>query len=215
MTATLSTRPSAPHRSAGTYVDTLLDVLARGGRRPVLTWRDRDVTALDLSRSIARYARALDAMGIGRGSLVALFAPNEPDALAVRYAAHALGAAAMYLPDGSSSQQRAELLADIDPQLLVVFASTAHLVPATRAPIVSIGGEIGHALLRLDDLAAVQSSDPVPSTARRQDLAVVIASGGTTGVPKGSTRTFAAYDAMVEGPGRPERRQLANGALAT
>jgi fatty-acyl-CoA synthase len=43
---------------------------------------------------------------------------------------------------------------------------------------------------------------------------VVISSGGTTGVPKGSRRTFASYTAAVACPPAPERRQLANGKLA-
>jgi fatty-acyl-CoA synthase len=218
MTATLPAsrpdRPSLTPRSTGTYVDSLLAVLASGGRRPVLTWRDRDVTALELSRSIARYARALAAVGIGRGSLVALDAPNVPDALAVRYAAHTLGAATMYLPDGASSSRRVELLATIDPQLVVVFAATVHRTPRTTTPIATIGCERAGALARLDDLAAVQRSVPVTSAARPGDLAVVISSGGTTGTPRGSARTFGTYDAMVAGPWRPERRQLANGELA-
>ncbi|WP_181784947.1 class I adenylate-forming enzyme family protein, partial [Pseudonocardia pini] len=45
-------------------------------------------------------------------------------------------------------------------------------------------------------------------------LAVVISSGGTTGVPKGSRRDFARYSTMAATPADPARRQLANGKLA-
>ena len=41
---------------------------------------------------------------------------------------------------------------------------------------------------------------PLPSRARPDDLAVVISSGGTTGVPKGSMRTFAGYTIAVAAP---------------
>ena len=52
------------------------------------------------------------------------------------------------------------------------------------------------------------------SMARLGDLAVIISSGGTTGVPKGSWRSFAAYTALVNAPSPPGRRQLVNGPLA-
>jgi fatty-acyl-CoA synthase len=42
----------------------------------------------------------------------------------------------------------------------------------------------------------------------------VVSSGGTTGVPKGSTRDFTSYTRMVAAPSPPARRQLANGKLA-
>jgi fatty-acyl-CoA synthase len=43
---------------------------------------------------------------------------------------------------------------------------------------------------------------------------VILSSGGTTGVPKGSCRSFAAYGAMVVNPSPADRRQLVNGKLA-
>jgi fatty-acyl-CoA synthase len=38
------------------------------------------------------------------------------------------------------------------------------------------------------------------SRARHGDLAVVVSSGGTTGVPKGSVRDFSSYTRMVAVP---------------
>ena len=70
------------------YVDALLEQLCVRSDKPVLRYLHTDVTGGALRRSIFRYARALEALGIGRGSLVALLAPNCPDALAIRYAAN-------------------------------------------------------------------------------------------------------------------------------
>ena len=78
----------------------------------------------------------------------------------------------------------------------------------------AVGAALSGASLRLDELAAAQTSDPVPSLARPGDLAVIVSSGGTTGVPKGSWRDFAAYTAMVDAPSPADRRQLVNGHLA-
>ena len=74
------------------YVQDLVAVLQRGGQRPVLRHAGSDTTAAGLLAAIARHSRALASLGIGPGDLVALFAPNRPEALAVRYAAHLAGA---------------------------------------------------------------------------------------------------------------------------
>jgi fatty-acyl-CoA synthase len=80
------------------YVDALLDQLEKHSGRAVLRYLDHDVTGRTLRSAIYRYARALAALGIGRGALVAQLAPNCPDALAIRYAANLLGAATSRKP---------------------------------------------------------------------------------------------------------------------
>jgi fatty-acyl-CoA synthase len=197
------------------YLEPLIARLTEAGDAPVLRHEGRDTTAADLLKSVYRYARALAAIGIKRGSLITLFAPNRPDALAVRYAANLLGAATYYLSAPSDPRRRADLLAQTDPELLVLFPETAHLLPAgLGVPIAAIGTNLDGASLRLDEAAASQSSTPVASLARPDDLAVVISSGGTTGVPKGSCRDFTSYTAMVNVPSPAGRRQLVNGPLA-
>src|SRR5690349_116232 len=196
------------------YIEGLVDALDGAGARPVLRHEGRDVTGAALLTEVHRYARALDGLGIGRGDLVALLAPNTPEALAVRYGAHLIGAAAVYLSVPPDPERRARMIAQFAPALVVVFPETAALLPeAVTAPVVAVGPVPGVAT-RLDALAAAEPDTPLPSRARPEDLAVVIPSGGTTGVPKGSRRTFASYTAAVACPPAPERRQLANGKLA-
>jgi fatty-acyl-CoA synthase len=166
------------------YVDVLLDQLEAHAARPVLRYLDEDVTGGALRASIYRYARALASSGITRGALVAMFAPNCPDALAIRYATNLLGAATMFLPAIESPEQRAAFVTRMQPTLLVAFTQTKHLVPQ-------------HSSARLAD-----------------DLAVVVSSGGSTGAPKASRRSFSAYSTMVSAPSPEDRRQLVNGALA-
>ncbi len=214
ITSTLELPAPTPVDAATTYVDRLLATLETAGERPVLIHATGRVAGADLRRSIFRFARALHVLGIGRGDLVAVWAPNEPAALAIRYATHVVGAASMFLPDGSCGRERTALLADVDPQLLVVFAPTARLVPPDLAiPIATVGTSVPGAL-RLDVLAEVQDDGPIPIIARPDDLAVVVSSGGSTGVPKGSCRSFVRYGAMVEVPSPRDRRQLVNGELA-
>jgi fatty-acyl-CoA synthase len=198
-----------------TYIRSLVAALDRAGDRPAVRRDGTTTSAAGLLREIHRFARALDGLGLRPGDLVALYAPNRPEALAVRYAAHVLGVGAVYLSAPPDADTRRRMLAQIDPRVLVVFPETAHLVPAgVAAPVVAVGPVPGVAV-RLDELAAGQSGEPVACRARPHDLAVVISSGGTTGVPKGSRRDFASYAAAVTVPGpAPDRRQLANGKLA-
>jgi fatty-acyl-CoA synthase len=195
------------------YVDTLLDQLENRSERTVLRYLDHDVTGKALRSAIFRHARALAALGIGRGDLIALLAPNCPDALVTRYAANLLGAATMFLPALANPEQRAAVLARIQPTLLVVFAETIHLMPArVNGRLVYIG--IGPQSSRLDKLAQAQSDLPLRRHPGPDDLAVIVSSGGTTGLPKCSRRSFATYSKMVGQASNVDRRQLVNGPLA-
>jgi fatty-acyl-CoA synthase len=195
------------------YVDALLEQLGIRSDKPVLRYLHTDVTGGALRRSIFRYARALEALGIGRGCLVALLAPNCPDALAIRYAANLLGAATLFAPALANVDHQRALLARVRPTLLVVFAETVDLIPdgvTARIALVGFGADS----LRLDRLAAAHPDQPLHSRAMPDDLAVIVSSGGTTGVPKCSRRSFAGYSAMVRAERAEGKRQLVNGALA-
>jgi fatty-acyl-CoA synthase len=194
-----------------TYIADLVKVLEQAGDRPVLRREGVDTTGAELLAEIRRYARALDRLGVERGDLVALLAPNRPEALAVRYAAHLVGAGAVYLSVPPDPERRAAMIAQFEPWLVVVFPETADLLPPVNALVASVGPGAG---MRLDELAAAESEAPFACRARPADLAVLISSGGTTGVPKGSRRDFRRYTAMVATPPNPARRQLANGKLA-
>ncbi|MFB9127895.1 long-chain fatty acid--CoA ligase [Paraburkholderia dipogonis] len=195
------------------YVDALLDQLETQSDRAVLRYFDHDVTGRTLRTAIFRYARALAVLGIGRGSLVALLAPNCPDALAIRYAANLLGSAAMFMPASTNAERRAALLARVQPTLLVAFPETLHHLPvAVESHVLFVG--VGPVSTRLDKLAQTQSDLPLRGQLSADDLAVLVSSGGTTGVPKCSRRSFAAYSAMVCAADDKDRRQLINGPLA-
>lgn len=208
--------PAGQRCEPAPYIERLISLLGEGGSKTVLRHRDADISAEQLLTLIFRYARALRSVAIGPGTLVALFASNHPDALAIRYAANLIGAATAFLSRPNSEAARATLLDRIAPDLLVVFPETAACVPlAAKVPVVAVGeDDDSSASLRLDTFAAAQSDMPVACEARADELAIVLSSGGSTGVPKASWRTFAAYTAMVDLPSPPDRCQLINGPLA-
>ena len=208
--------PPRPEREIeAVYVDALVARLIDQGGASILRQSGRDTTAADFLESIYRYARALSILGIKRGSVVALLVPNRVEALAVRYAASLLGAASTFLAVPRTTARLTELIVQINPALIIVFPETAHLLaPDITAPIVGIGTAASAGLRRLDHIAAAVSSEPVGSRARSPDLGIFVCSGGTTGVPKASWRSFAAYTAMLHAPTSAGRRQLINGPLA-
>ena len=197
------------------YISRLVARLADLGSQTVLRYRNESVAAADLLTSIYQYARALTTLGIGRGSLVALVAPNSPNAIAIRYAANLLGSAAVYLSKPATSERRARLVAQMAPDLLVIFPQTAEFVSSSMSVrTASVGLGVAGAAVRLDSIATGQSGAALESAAIPEDLGIVVSSGGTTGLPKGSCRSFRAYSAMVDVPSSPDRRQLVNGPLA-
>jgi fatty-acyl-CoA synthase len=197
------------------YIVKLLRELRRAGRSTVLRYRDESLSGEALLALIFQYARVLRGLGIRRGTLLGMFAPNRPEAIAIRYAAHVLGAATVYLSAPPTESQRQALLQQIAPDLLVIFPENiGYLGHRISMPFVTIGIDKVGSRGRLDVLAATASMDPIYVLADPNDLAVVSSSGGSTGVPKGSCRNFAAYTAMVSATSPRDRIQLINGPLA-
>jgi fatty-acyl-CoA synthase len=70
------------------YIVKLLRELRRAGRSTVLRYRDESLSGEALLALIFQYARVLRDLGIRRGTLLGMFAPNRPEVIAIRYAAH-------------------------------------------------------------------------------------------------------------------------------
>ena len=186
-------------------------------RTTVPFWSATDTRrrAPELLASIYRYARALDGLGIGRGDLVALHAPNSPDALAVRYAAHLLGAATMYLPALPAPHQRAALVELIAPDLLVAFPRRRTCCRRLRrcgspssgatCPAPGCGSTGARTVCRRRRCRAgpVRATSPWSSPPAARPACRRAASGRSPATPPRS----------ATGPD-PARRQLANGPLA-
>lgn len=197
------------------YIHRLLQALQHAGASVVIRHGGQDVSGNQFCASIFQYARVLRAMGVGRGTLLAMFARNRPEALALRYAAHTLGAATVYLSIPTDAAQRRALVSQLAPDLLVVFPETVRYIELDLGlPFATVGIDHAGSKGRLDLLATSVSADPLPVEARADDLAVIASSGGSTGVPKGSCRSFAVYSAMVGAPSPKDRIQLVNGQLA-
>jgi fatty-acyl-CoA synthase len=212
VTSTSST--ATPYRS---WVDRMIDGFRADPDRIVVRDAAREVSGGQFAAMIDRYANALAGRGLGSGDRVALLATESAEALAVRYAVALVGAASVFTPDTGRPERLVRFLKQVRPRLLVVFPETAPHAQAAAARVLSdetvaVGPVDGLADLAAE--AAAQPDAPFVGRARPDDLAVLIASGGTTGGSKASMRSFAAYAALL-GDGRdPDRKLLTCSAFA-
>ena len=138
---------------------------------------------------VRRAAAGLAALGIGKGDVVALSAPNSPEFAVAFFAIVRLGAVVTPANPANTSHEIARQLVDSGAKLLVVAAALADKARAAvaemarRIDIVTIDG----ATKGLRSLEAIERGDepPVVEIDPAADLAVLPYSSGTTGLPKG------------------------------
>jgi fatty-acyl-CoA synthase len=168
------------------YVSNAIEALARHGGKTALSYRGRDLTYPELLTSVYRTARALARRGLRRGDGLVLVSGNRPEAFVVRYAAFLLGLRFTPLVPG---------LTDVS---YVVADSGA----------VAVLGEAD--LPELMAAADRESTDPLPVAAQEEDIARVLYTGGTTGLPKGVPSSYAALGAATRAWGASVREMPAD-----
>ncbi len=152
-------------------------------RTVALSCGDEQCSYAQLEAHSADLAGALKAQGIGRGDLVAVFAPRSVAQITALYAVWRVGAA--YLPlDPEWPDARVQRL---------LAASGAKLAIAPRA----LAGRIPAAVPVLDPAATSEKPWHGCSVAP-EDLAYVIYTSGSTGEPKGVEVSHANLAALVE-----------------
>jgi acyl-CoA synthetase (AMP-forming)/AMP-acid ligase II len=160
----------------------------------------QEMTFAELAHGVDRFAAALGERGLGRGDVIAVFAPNDPYYPVVFHGALAAGVAvttlnAMYTPDEIAFQLR-----DSGARLLVTISP---FLDRARAALRAEGLAVTEVVL-LDD-ARDEASTPMPentladlltTTAERpsitvtgDDVAALPYSSGTTGRAKGVVLT--------------------------
>lgn len=156
-----------------------------------LKWKDRDYTFGELDSLSTRFAKALSALGVGKGERVCIFMQNSPEfaiahfgilkcggvtvPLNVMYRKHELrhmindsGAAAVVTSE-ANLQFVQEVMKDLKTVKAIIV--TSERAPEGIRPFYKI-------LEGFDDT-------PIPSMNAEEDLAVICYTSGTTGSPKG------------------------------
>ncbi|MGW2919457.1 class I adenylate-forming enzyme family protein [Streptomyces angustmyceticus] len=191
--------------NAGGYVPDVLRALAKHPGKVVLRYPDTELTAADYLRTVTGTYRALRATGVRRGTVVAvLTAPNSPDMITVRHAAHLAGAAVCFLrstnPGTSTAMlpltDQLRILRDTGATILYAdrtsAARAAELAERSAAVLVGPGqaGSVG--IVPTDDPGSI-----VPECGEPDDLAVVMFTSGSTGRPKGIRKSLRAWEGTV------------------
>jgi long-chain acyl-CoA synthetase len=152
---------------------------------PAILQEDRTISYLDFNKNSNCVATALMGLGIRRGDLVGLCAPNSIEWLVSYFGILKAGATAVTLPITFTQSELRRLLDDARPRVLfTVDEKLEDLGDRKDRPylekIISSAGDISY-----DQLIKKGSDSFRAIDMNRDDTAAILYTGGTTGVPKG------------------------------
>jgi enterobactin synthetase component F len=126
-----------------------------------------------LQASAERLAGSLAAMGLGRGAIVGIALPRTPDMIVAVLATLRAGAAYLPLDPGYPAERLAWMIADSGLRVVVTNEAVACALPPHAVPV-----------MRLDVPADLPPAPPPTEAPLPDDLAYVLYTSGSTGLPK-------------------------------
>jgi acyl-CoA synthetase (AMP-forming)/AMP-acid ligase II len=181
-------------------VDYLDKGASLGAERACLTTDGVSMSYADVQTLSHRIAAALLTRGIRPGAKVAILSANDPVAFTCVFGISRVGAVWCPINPRNEADENRELLELFDCEALLFQASYARLVGQIRGALprlttlVCLDGDVDGALGWDEFLAA--GADPVDETGR-DDLAMIVGTGGTTGRPKGVMLTHHNLETMT------------------
>ena len=174
------------------------------GRRGLLPAYEA-LSYAELEAASNHAAAALQAGGIGRGSKTALMVRPGRALFVLMFALFKLGAVPVLIDPGIDRRALRQCLDEAAPEAFVgiPLAQLARwlLRWARRSVrhVVTVGGPYGFGGQRLDALLAATSADGfVAADTRADELAAILFTSGSTGVPKGVEYTHGQFQAQVD-----------------
>ena len=192
----------------GPHLAVMFHAAAHPDQEAVIEYGDlgvRRMTWGELDATINRLAGALVSRGVGGGGRVALMLPNGIEYLIAQQALARIGGTAVQIGYKSKPAEIAYILANAEPKATLVHGSFIDFMREGRAqaggkggPMVVVGGAgDGAAVTEGDatdwDRALAASSPEVPSreqTRGGDGGGVIVYTSGTTGKPKGASRSW-------------------------
>jgi long-chain acyl-CoA synthetase len=172
--------------------------------RPAVRDDRGQLTYAELGVRSRRLASALRGLGLPRGARVVIVAPNSVEWVTTERAVAIAGFVRVSLLPRLHPAELAQIAADADPSVILAdvdwLAATGQgWIPAGRIPVVALGaGAVPGGVLRFDELldSGVDQEMPLPDGS---DLAAILYTSGSTGLPKGVKLTHDNAGARIRG----------------
>jgi crotonobetaine/carnitine-CoA ligase len=178
--------------------ETIPDLLAwraaRSAERPWLFFEGGSWTLGGVIDEVDRFAVGLAERGVTRGDRVALVLGNRPEALFAWLAANRLGAIASPLNHALKRPEIAGLLRLVGPRVVVTGEEHRALVEAACGDL----DEEARPVLVAPAALAIAGRGSPRAEVHPEDVAVLIATSGTTGAPKAVMQTHRTYALTAE-----------------
>lgn len=163
------------------------------GDRTAVVFDGSRYTYAEFNRRVNRCAQALITLGFGHGGRVAILADNCAKYLEVYFAAAKLGASVTPVNIRLSESEIAHIVVDSEATVFFVgdgFEDRAGAIRASNTSVqqwISLDNDVAGFLGYESMLAAALDTEPDPEhyPVNENDMAVLMYTGGTTGLPKG------------------------------
>jgi crotonobetaine/carnitine-CoA ligase len=155
---------------------------------PWLRFEDKTWTLGGVLEEVDRFAVGLQARGVARGDVVALLLGNRPETLFAWFAANELGAIAMPLNPAYKEHELRGVLDLVRPKLLIAGDELRAVADASADP----------GLLASPEELAREGSGAHHARVSADDIAVLLATSGTTGAAKVVMQTHRTYALSAE-----------------
>lgn len=160
------------------------DNVRRFGEYPALFFEGREFTNAALQRGANRLAHALRGLGVGEGDRVMVMLPNCPEVLQAYAAVLKVGAVVVPVVFLLSGAEVGRILAHAEPRVVITSPDFVDRLEDWPGPRILVGGA-GRRALAWEELVARQPDTFAAVERAPDDLAVLLYTAGTTGVPKG------------------------------
>lgn len=165
---------------------------AIGPSRPAVTYEGNTWTYADFAERIDRLAAELRAGGVQIGDRVGYFGPNHPAFLVTLFACARAGAIFVPLNFRLTGRELTYIARDAGLHTLIADTGLTAVIDPVRSDLalsrtISLGAIGGWEIL--DDLLAVRGPISEPEHPEPSDVAIIMYTSGTTGLPKGAMLT--------------------------
>ncbi len=165
-------------------------------RKIALRQGETSFTFGQLNERVNRLANGLLALGLKKGTIVAVIPPSSYEHLECLYALGRIGAITLPLDDRWESGEIKRTLRHFEaeaaifhPEKLKIFQELRDILPRLRGPLICSGGLKAKGVIDYENLILESPAQDLESTADEHDPFLIGLSSGTTGVPKGAMIT--------------------------